>query len=120
MKTSTAKQKVTELEAAGWTKFAPGIWRSPNSVLYAGTDFAYKMLKSKPIEPAVAEEAQRFMLVSDDDGHNYVILTSEEKAFDKWVDATCSGDYDYEGQSFDDKRLSGSVRRLTFLDPREE
>jgi hypothetical protein len=56
---------------------------------------------------------KRHRLVSDNDGHEYVIVVGEEDRFYTWVAATESGE-DYEWD-FEDARVDG---RLTFTNPR--
>jgi hypothetical protein len=57
----------------------------------------------------------RFKLVSDNDGHDYVIHVEEENAFYSWVEYM-EGDEDaYGGKGFDDCRVNCS--NLTFTDP---
>lgn len=58
---------------------------------------------------------QRWMIVSDDSGHDYVIKVEEEKDFDAWVAAT-EADEDTE-LDFDEYRIGGSPRMLSFTDP---
>lgn len=50
-----------------------------------------------------------YRLIDDDDGHWYVILVSEEKAFQKWLDA---GPYwtKYKGKDFNECRVDGPHR----------
>ncbi len=50
-----------------------------------------------------------YELIQDDDGHWYVILVSDEKAFAKWLAA---GPYwnGYKGKHFDDCRIDGPHR----------
>jgi hypothetical protein len=58
-------------------------------------------------------EPQRYKIVSDNDGHDYVICVEEEEAFYTWVEAV--ENYDYSGKGFDNCRMNCS--RLTFTDP---
>lgn len=61
---------------------------------------------------------QRYRLVSDNDGHWYLIKIKEEAEFDQWVAATCN---DEETEfNFDDDRISGSPSMITFTDPKED
>jgi hypothetical protein len=55
----------------------------------------------------------RFKIVSDNDGHDYVIHIEEEEAFYAWVEAV--DNYEYGGKGFDDCRMN--VCNLTFTDP---
>lgn len=62
-------------------------------------------------------EPQRFRLLSDDDGHDYIIPVGEEKQFEAWVAAT-SNDEEYEGKSYEDKAIGGAPSLISFTDPR--
>jgi hypothetical protein len=68
--------------------------------------------KSKSMEP-------RYRLVSDDDGHHYVIRVGDEKMFENWVESTLNGVVEYSGPGFEDKRID-NPRCLSFTDPRED
>lgn len=62
-------------------------------------------------------EPQRYTIVSDNDGHDYVIPVGEDEQFYAWVDAM-EGDQDYDGKDFEQHRLAGALSLLTFTDPR--
>lgn len=64
----------------------------------------------------------RYRLVSDNSEHHYIIPSDKEEEFDWWVEITESDEDDYDDpvEEFDKYRLSGSPRRVTFTDPRED
>jgi hypothetical protein len=62
-------------------------------------------------------EPQRYTIVSDNDGHDYVIPVGEDEQFYAWVDAMEDGQ-DYAGKDFEPYRLGGSLSLLSFTDPR--
>lgn len=58
---------------------------------------------------------KRYRLLSDNDGHDYIIEVGEEIAFYVWVEQT-ENEYEmYMGQSFEDRRMN--INDLTFTDP---
>lgn len=61
---------------------------------------------------------QRYRLVSDDDGHDYVIAAEERPAFDAWIEAVSNDDYSKRG--FDDQRLGMHISNYTFTDLQED
>jgi len=60
--------------------------------------------------------SERFMFVSDDDGHDYLIPAAKEKYFEEWVAA---GPYweEYDGEDFSDCAIGCSTSQYTFLNP---
>jgi hypothetical protein len=54
---------------------------------------------------------ERFTLVSDNDGHEYVIPLARKIEFDKWVEAE-----DFDCDRFNEFRIEGGL--LTFTDPK--
>ena len=59
---------------------------------------------------------QRFKLVTDNDGHDYIIHVEDETAFYAWVESTEGWDSEtYTGKDFEGCRVS--INRLTFTDP---
>lgn len=56
----------------------------------------------------------RYRLISDNDGHEYVIEAKDEHDFYKWVDAMEEG-LGFDGLDFEVRRMN--VNRLTFTDP---
>jgi hypothetical protein len=58
----------------------------------------------------------RFRLLSDDDGHKYLIEVGKEEAFEKWLAA---GPYweNYEGEEFES--LGSHFSTYSFCDPRQ-
>jgi len=61
---------------------------------------------------------KRFRLLSDDDGHHYLIPVGKEGEFEAWLQEIA--DEDYSSKGFDDCRISGSPELLTFTDPKED
>ncbi len=59
-------------------------------------------------------EPQRYKIVSDNDGHDYIIHVEDEYDFYNWVEAM-ETDNPFDGKDFDDCRMN--VCRLTFTDP---
>lgn len=57
---------------------------------------------------------ERFTLVSDDDGHKYIIPVARKLEFDAWLRAT--EDSDFSDPGFDEFRIDGGL--LTFTDPK--
>ena len=78
--------------------FVPGPWETDPKP--AGTFF----------------ELKRFRLLSDDDGHKYLIEVGKEEAFQKWLDA---GPYweNYKGEEFES--LGSHFSTYSFADPRQ-
>jgi hypothetical protein len=62
---------------------------------------------------------QRYVLLSDDSGHEYFIKVGDEGAFDSWVAFYEDDDQDgdYVGPDFNENRIDG---RFTFTDPRNQ
>ena len=60
--------------------------------------------------------AQRWILVSDDDGHDYCIPAEKQDQFREWVE---SDEYesDYRGPDYAGYALGGSPTQLTFENP---
>jgi hypothetical protein len=60
-----------------------------------------------------------WILVSDDDGHDYIIPSDKEEDFDKWVRWMC-GDLDEDEDGFEETidynqfRCGGAPRRYIF------
>jgi hypothetical protein len=42
----------------------------------------------------IQESATPYILVSDDDGHHFLIPEQEQSSFDKWMEACQKGDYE--------------------------
>ena len=63
--------------------------------------------------------SKRYRILSDDDGHDYLILVGEENQFQEWLDA---GPYweGYDGKDYDGARINGAPSRITFVDPKED
>jgi hypothetical protein len=61
--------------------------------------------------------SKRWCLVSDDDGHSYVIPAESRDEFEKWVEAT-SNDEEFEGEDFEKYSLGGNPECVTFTDPK--
>jgi len=61
-------------------------------------------------------ELKRFRLLSDDDGHEYLVEVGKEETFQRWIDA---GPYweNYEGEEFES--LDSSFNTYSFCDPRQ-
>ncbi len=59
---------------------------------------------------------KRFRLLSDDDGHKYLIEVGKEEAFRKWIEA---GPYweNYAGEEFES--LGSHFSTYSFADPRQ-
>ena len=57
----------------------------------------------------------RYKIVTDNDGHDYVILAHLEEDFYRWVGAMEDEDEEYEGMDFEDRRMT--ICNLTFTDP---
>ena len=57
---------------------------------------------------------ERYRVISDESGHDYVIPVYKTKEFEAWVRATEDGDN--SNYDFDDCRIDGGV--LTFTDPK--
>ncbi len=62
----------------------------------------------------LAKTPQRFRLVTDNDGHDYIILEGEEIDFYLWVEASENGD-DFDGKDYNSRRVNNSG--WTFIDP---
>lgn len=62
---------------------------------------------------------QRFRLLSDDDGHRYLIPVGKEKAFYAWIAA---GPYweGYTGEDFNECSLGCSLPCYSFTDFQED
>ena len=75
------------------------------------------MAMKKSVEKIL--QGNRYRLISDDDGHWYVIKASEVNAFNEWVNAMneCEEIPDVD---FEPDRLSGSPSNVTFLDPQRD
>lgn len=58
--------------------------------------------------------SQRFQLVSDDSGHDYVVPVEEVKAFYAWLEDEERSTYE-ECDKYEDCRVEGG---LTFTDPK--
>lgn len=58
---------------------------------------------------------QRFKLLSDESGHDYIIPIEQEDRFYKWIDATENGDD--TSDDFEDQRINCSG--WTFTDPKD-
>lgn len=73
------------------------------------------MAKSKPLP----KPQPRFRLLSDDDGHDYVIPVGKEDAFQAWIEA---GPYleDYHGEDFAEYALGCSLTCYSFADFQED
>jgi hypothetical protein len=56
----------------------------------------------------------RYRLVSDNNGHEYVIPADSVDEFYRWVDAWEDGG-EYNGKDFEDCRMN--INNLTFADP---
>lgn len=56
----------------------------------------------------------RYRVVSDNDGHDYVIEPKDEQAFYKWVEAMEEG-FNFDGLDFEVRRVNCSG--WTFTDP---
>jgi hypothetical protein len=63
-------------------------------------------------------KVQRYRLVSDDDGHDYLILADKQDDFQTWLDA---GPYwkKYKGKDYSDCRCD-SPSVYTFTDPQRD
>ena len=61
-------------------------------------------------------ELKRFRLLSDDDGHKYLVPVDKEAAFYEWLNA---GPYweNYEGEEFES--LGSHFSTYSFCDPRQ-
>ena len=61
------------------------------------------------------ELCKEYMLISDDDGHWYVIPAELESEFDKWVEDT-SDPFSLQSPDadFEEYRIGGSPRRIKF------
>jgi len=62
--------------------------------------------------------AQRYRLLSDDDGHDYLIPVGQEELFYQWMEAL--ENYEETELDFEDARLNGVPARLSFTDPKED
>lgn len=56
---------------------------------------------------------KRYRLISDNDGHNYIIPADQVPQFEMWV--TCMDMDEYTIFDFEDCRMN--VNNLTFIDP---
>jgi len=65
-----------------------------------------------------AKPVQRYRLLSDDDGHDYLIPVGQEELFYQWIEAL--ENYEETELNFDDVRLNGAPSRLSFTDPKED
>ena len=73
----------------------------------------------KTTKPKKQKSPQRYRLVTDNDGHDYVIPVSEEDAFYAWV-AVEEGDgvvSIFGNKDYNECRVN---RPITFTDPRED
>jgi hypothetical protein len=61
----------------------------------------------------IQKNPQRYQLVSDNDGHKYIIKEGDENLFYAWVQDTEEG----EDSAFDFENCRMNVNRLTFTDP---
>ena len=57
---------------------------------------------------------ERFTLVSDGDGHEFVIPVSQLKTFESWLEMDPESE-DFDCERFNDFRIDGGL--LTFTDP---
>lgn len=62
---------------------------------------------------------QRFKLLSDDDGHQYLIPVEDESNFEHWLESIYENK-NYKGKSFEDCRLHRSFTAYSFIDPQVE
>lgn len=60
---------------------------------------------------------KRWVLVSDDDGHDYCIPAPYLNLFHQWVEFANESLVKYDGPEFDDYALGGSPTLLTFQNP---
>jgi hypothetical protein len=59
---------------------------------------------------------QRYVILSDESGHDYFVPVGQEEKFEEWVQSFEEGtEDDYEGPEFDSNRIDG---RFTFTDPK--
>lgn len=58
---------------------------------------------------------QRFKLLHDESGHDYIVPVEQEELFYQWVDASENDFEDYTGKNFEDLRVGSSG--WTFTDP---
>jgi hypothetical protein len=61
---------------------------------------------------------ERYRIIKDNDGHDYVIKVWQTGEFYQWVAHEENDDagYGYDGEGFEDSRIDGGV--LSFTDPR--
>lgn len=62
---------------------------------------------------------KRYKILSDNDGHDYIIAVEDEKDFYLWVDTfdlDDSDESDYNGKGFEDRMMT--TYNLTFTDPK--
>lgn len=80
--------------------------------------------KKLPTSPRKAENEKRFRLVSDDDGHDYVIPADTINEFYSWVRYFAENDSDnghkHLGGDFSQYRLGCAPSCYTFTDFRED
>jgi hypothetical protein len=67
----------------------------------------------------MTKQLQRYKLLSDDDGHYYIIPVEKTKQFRRWVDAAPYWE-GYREENFEGRALGGSPSLLTFTDPQVE
>lgn len=66
-----------------------------------------------------AADKPRFKMVSDDDGHRYVVPVEKVEEFGRWVEA---GPYweGWQGEDFNDYAIGGAPSLVTFESPRTD